>query len=477
MKIKLTLLLLICTVWLSLRIYAQLPGDIDFTFDPGSGLSGNVYALKLQTDGKLLVAGDFSTYNGVTKKYLLRILSDGQLDTTFNRGSGPNGTVTCLVQQPDGKCIIGGGFILYDGKSQPYIARIHSDGSLDTTFKSKFFKDDENEIIAVALQTDGKILVGGTFIRYGADSMNNILRLNPDGSLDTTYKTGTGFNDYVSELAIQPGGKALVAGLFTDYNGSSIKKFLRLNTNGSLDTTFKMGTGLIGTGINGLVWDIAFQPDGKIIIAGRITNYNGVPIKYIARLYADGILDTAFNKGVGPNADVYSVALQADGKMVIGGGFTRYDGHLENCLTRINPDGSRDTTFFTGAGANNQLSHVALQPDGNIFITGRFTTYKTTPRRYIARVVGGGPTGIISHFSKPIVSIYPNPLGSSIHIDHSNVETSQIQIVNDFGQLLIQINADANLTTINTETLPSGVYFVRLFNRKGEVTYTQKVIK
>ena len=112
----------------------------------------------------------------------------------------------------------------------------------------------------MAIQSDGKILVGGTFFTYNGVSANRVIRLNSDGSVDNTFVTGTGFNNYVLSIVIQSDGKILVGGGFTAYNGVSANRIIRLNSDGSIDNTF-----VTGTGFDNYVYSIAIQSDGKIL--------------------------------------------------------------------------------------------------------------------------------------------------------------------------------------------------------------------
>ncbi|MBX2927528.1 MAG: T9SS type A sorting domain-containing protein [Saprospiraceae bacterium] len=283
---------------------------------------------------------------------------------------------------PTGKSSSGGGFTSYNGTPRNFIARLNADGSLDTGFNPG--TGASSGVYAMALQPDGKILIGGFFNSYNGTGRNRIARLNADGSLDTGFNPGTGANDWVQSLALQPDGKILIGGGFTSYNGTGRNRVARLNADGSLDTGFNPGTGA-----NGWVWAMALQPDGKILIGGLFTTYNGTGRNYIARLNADGSLDTGFNPGTGAGSTVWAMALQPDGKILIGGDFTTYNGTGRNRVARLNADGSLDTGFNPGTGANNVVRAMSLQPDGKILIGGAFTGYDGTGRNRVARVNGG----------------------------------------------------------------------------------------
>ncbi len=233
----------------------------------------------------------------------------------------------------------------------------------------------------MSIQSDGKIIIGGLFTSYNGTGRNYIARLNADGSLDATFNPGTGASNNVSTMSIQSDGKIIIGGDFNSYNGTGINRIARLNADGSLDATFNPGTGA-----NGTVLTSSVQPDGKIIIGGDFTFYNGTGRNRIARLNADGSLDATFNPGTGANSYVYTTSIQSDGKIIIGGNFTSYNGTARYRISRMNADGSLDATFNPGTGANNFVLTTSIQSDGKIIIGGYFTSYNGTGRNRIARL-------------------------------------------------------------------------------------------
>jgi len=194
-------------------------------------------------------------------------------------------------------------------------------------------------VAAVAIQSDGKIVIGGVFGLFNGVTVNRIARLNSDGSLDTAFTTnaGTGANGTVYAVAIQPDGKIIIGGAFTILNGVTTNRIIKLNSDGSLDTAFTTNA---GTGANGNVYAVAIQSDGKIVIGGTFTAFNGLTVNRIARLNSDGSLDTAFtiNTGSGASSIVYAVAVQSDGKIVIGGAFTILNGLVRTRLAILGGD-------------------------------------------------------------------------------------------------------------------------------------------
>jgi uncharacterized delta-60 repeat protein len=349
--------------------------DVDPGFDSSTGANGLVRSLAVQSDGKVLIGGLFTTYNGIARNHIARLNTDGSLDTTFDPGSGTsgqNGNVMAIAVQSDGQILIGGAFYTYNGVARGGIARLNADGSLDTSFDPGTGLGSGNPYpMTIVVQSDGKIFIGGWFASYNGVARSCIVRLNADGSLDTTFDSSTGANAHVNAIVVKSDGQILIGGWFTTYNGVALGRIARLNADGSLDTTFNPGTGA-----NNTIYAMAVQSDGQILIGGTFTTYNGVGRSRFTRLNADGSLDTTFlNTGVG--GTVYSIIVQNDGKILISNG-----------IVRFNTDGSPDTTFGSG-GANSTVYAIAVQSNGQIFICGDFTTYGAVARNHIARL--GGP--------------------------------------------------------------------------------------
>jgi uncharacterized delta-60 repeat protein len=430
-------------------------GTLDATFNPGTGLNSYV-SLAVQTDGKILIGGYFTSYNGVVIKHIARLNPDGTLDTTFNLGVGPDSTVRKIIELPNGKILITGDFSTYNNVSRRSIAQLNNDGTLDTDFNPG---TGANGIESIALQADGKILIGGYFASYNGISrsclaqlntdgslntgfnigvgpsssvreiivqsngkiliggaftsynnipINRIARLNADGTLDTTLNAGTGANETISLIAIQPGGKIVIAGNFTSYNDTPIGKIAQLNSDGSLETAF-LNPGGFGTGAANVIFSTVLQPDGKILIGGDFFSYNGTTRNRIARLNPDGTLDTTFNPGTGGNGRIYSIAVQTDGKILIGGTFTGFNGVSKNRITRLNADGTPDTTFNPGTAANAMVYSIVPQTDGKILISGEFTTFNGSTKNRIARLNTDGTPDItftpVTGASGPVYSM------------------------------------------------------------------------
>lgn len=355
-------------------------GAVDLTFNTGSsGTISQVTSLALQADGKVLIGGGFTSYNGIRRNSIARLNADGTLDSSFDPGTGANQAVNALALQAGGKALIGGSFTTYNGTSINRMARLNQDGSLDTTFDPG--TGASNSLYSMATQPDGKVIIGGNFTTYNEVGRNRIVRLHPDGSLDLAYATGSGANNAVTALTLQPDGKALIGGWFTSCHDVPLNRLARLDVDGSLDGSFNPGTGA-----NNAIYAIALQPDNRVLIGGGFTSYNGTSRSYFTRLNADGSVDTTFDAGTGPDGPVNAIALQPDGKLLIGGSFSVYDGVGRHDIARLNADGSLDPSFDPGVGTNSSIMAMAMQPDGKLLVGGFFDLYDGKSADHVGRV-------------------------------------------------------------------------------------------
>jgi uncharacterized delta-60 repeat protein len=364
-------------------------GTLDTSFNVGSGINGGsnqtVYTTLPLTESKVLIGGDFTIYSGssgTTANYIARLNTNGTIDTTF-KGYTNNAVYTSATQS-DGKIIIGGAFTSL-GYLTPAIAKLTTQGNLDYTFNAGAGAN--SNVYTFATQSDGKILIGGLFTSYSGSVANRLARINTNGTLDTTFNAGTGFSSgEVDVIKVQPDGKILVGGSFITYSGSTTNRIVRVNTNGTVDTTFNIGTGFN----NGQVYDLQLQSDGKIVAVGTWTlTYSGSSAIRIARINPSGSLDTTFNSGTtGFNANQYSCQIQNDGKIIVVGLSATYSGSAVQRIRRINTNGTLDTTFNIGtAGLNNTANVARIQPDQKIVVIGSFTSYSGSAAGVVTRIV------------------------------------------------------------------------------------------
>ena len=287
----------------------------DQIFDQGYGFDNGSMTSVIQKDQKIIIGGDFTTYtNGTTYTVnrIIRLNQWGSIDTTFATGGGFNSAVFALALQEDGKILVGGSFDAYDGSSAKYIARLNPDGQLDNFNLGEFGFDNDTYVSCLAVQPDGKILVGGGFNSYNSNTAIKIVRLNPDGTYDNTFLTGDGFNGDVKSIVIQKDGKILVGGQFDAFNGDSANYIARLNPDGSNDGT--IGT----TGFNGGVNCITLQRDGKILVGGQFSQYDSNTISNIVRLESSGAYDPTFAY-LAENQGEVNVIVVNDNTIIAGG--------------------------------------------------------------------------------------------------------------------------------------------------------------
>ncbi len=365
-------------------------------FATGTGFNGAVQSVVVQADGKVLVGGNFLSYNGTTGvNGLVRLNADGTRDATFVTGTGFNGNVLSVAVQADGRVLVGGTFTSYNGTTGlNRLVRLNADGTRDASFVTGTGFD--NQVFSVAVQADGRVLVGGDFTSYdGTTGLNRLVRLNADGTRDTGFATGTGFDVSVRSVAVQADGKVLVVGAFTSYNGTAgVNRLVRLNADGTRDTGFATGTGFPSTGQT--VLSVAVQTDGRVLVGGQFTNYNGTTgVNRLVRLNADGTSDASFATGTGFDGTIRSLAVQTDGRVLAGGDFASYNGTTGlNRLIRLNADGTRDATLATGTGFSSVgeiVQSVAVQADGQVLAGGNFTIYNgTTGQNRLVRLSATG---------------------------------------------------------------------------------------
>ena len=368
---------------------SEPPGSLDTLEDPSAGVNDVVYALALQADGRLLVAGDFTMANGLERNRVARLNTDGSLDQTFSSTSplaGANASVLAIVCQTDGRIVLGGSFTNVNNVRHNFVARVAANGAVDTTF-NPVSAGPNNPVFAVAETFTGstrKLLVGGEFTSINSVSRNFIARLNDDGSLDQGFQVGLGANGNVFAIGVQPDGKAIIGGDFTAVGQVTRHHVARLNTDGSVDLSFDPGAGASDS-----VRSIAVQLDGRIVIGGLFTNVNRTALNHLARLTDRGAVDDTFTPGLGFNDVVTTIAIQPDTRIVLGGQFTLCNGVTRHRLTRLNNDGTLDTMINFGDGADSFVAAVVIQTNGMINLGGGFTHYDDQPRQHLARIYGG----------------------------------------------------------------------------------------
>ena len=334
------------------------------SFGPAAGISGSaVYSLARQSDGRLVVGGNFSALAGVARNYVGRLNENGTLDASFS--AAPTAYVNALVMQPDGKVLIGGDFKYLNGLAIKRIGRVNADGTVDTAFNPSINTQgsDYSSAKSLAVLPNGQILVGGTFNQISLVSRVNFGRVNANGSLDGAYVLHA--DNAVQCIALQPDGKILVGGSFTALGGQPRSRIARLNADGSLDYLFDPGT-------DGQVKAMAVQPDGKILVGGQFSVLAGRSCPNLGRLNSDGTLDPTFDTTA--NGPVNAIVLQSNGRILVGGAFGFLGNEGLSCLGLLNPDGRVDARFAPRLTGQNgvAVNALALQPDNKLVVGGTF---------------------------------------------------------------------------------------------------------
>ena len=436
---------------------ALAPGDFDVSF----GSAGKVVqqlgigpvpdtepeGVALQPDGKIVVVGNASDAVGNNAVLAARYNPNGSLDSSFGTGgkvlTQSGATVTAMALAPDGKIVVGGNHRDLNGHVAFFLARLNSNGSLDNSFGSGGVvftqvgasANKYSDVLAVAVQPDGKVLAGGWATQSTGEGVFMVARLTSKGDFDLSFGTnglqvapvdaGAPADSGVEALALNPDGTILAAGQAKDTNTTYGLVVVRLRSDGSLDSSFGTGAKVLtqlgaGTTPSTNGTSLARQPDGKILVGGEASIGGGRTQAFVARLNPGGTFDSSFGSGgkmltqlgTGPAPDsrVTALALQPNGKVVVGGGGID-NGKFMFAVARLQPSGALDPSFGTGGKVVTQLGSggnpassvrgVALEPDGKL-VTAGSTSYGTAgnSQALVTRLIADlspSPTFTASH--------------------------------------------------------------------------------
>jgi uncharacterized delta-60 repeat protein len=360
----------------------------DMSFDSWSWFNRDVYTTAIQSDGKILVGGIFQTYDTTPANRIIRLNPNWSIDNTFNIWNWfDNNRINKILIQNDGKILVWGSFTWYNWTTANRIIRLNDDGSRDYSFNiwsgfSRYVHD-------IATQDDGKILVWWDFSDYQLFFYDKIIRLNSDWSIDNTFEDNNlFFSSYpVNTIAIQNDGKILVGGNFFEWTYVQTNRIIRLNSTGSWDTSFN-----IWAWFNNNVEKILIQNDGKILVWGSFTWYNWTSANRIIRLNIDWSIDNAFDIWNWFNWTVNTLNIQNDGKILVWGSFTWYNWTTANRIIRLNIDWSIDNTFYiwnwfnTWFLLNVEVTDINIQTNGNIIVWGTFQNFNGNTSKWIVRL-------------------------------------------------------------------------------------------
>jgi uncharacterized delta-60 repeat protein len=373
------------------HLQATPPGQVDLSFDAGSITvfgTPDILAILVQPDGKILIGGLFTQVQGVTRNGLARLHPDGSLDTSFVPPfpvAATLPTAHAFVLQPDGKILVGGQGLNVGGI--PYkIARLNPDGSLDPSFT---LQEMAGGIQAVALMADGRILIGGGFSNIGPVTARTMARLLPDGTLDPSFDLEPTTDEHggaVRTIVVQPDGNFLVGGDFRIVVGAQAFELLaRIRPDATIDTSFNPVFSQNGAPF---VRAIVLRPDGSMYVGGNFGTIDGLTLIGLARLSAAGTPDPAFSTN-GALGAYYDLALQPFGKLLVTGDFFLPPNRWG--IARLDPSGAFDSfspPFGLGPGVGHSM---AVQADGKVLVGGLFHNPGGVPRVGIVRLLNDPP--------------------------------------------------------------------------------------
>ena len=348
--------------------------SVDLSFNASFSAGSSIRTLAIQADGRIIAGGSFTLVNGTSRNNIVRLNSDGSIDLTFDPGAGFNNTVEKVLIQADGKILVGGRFTSYNGIESNALVRLNSNGSLDTTFNANILG---GTVLTIAFQRDtrtgDKILIGGSFNAVGGFTRNGFARLNSDGSLDSGFNPVFGNPQFgtvtIRSILAQDDGKVVVGGSFNGVNGFSRANLIRFNADGTVDTDFNAGN--IGS-----VSLVEPYPGGKYLVTSAIG---------FVRLNNNGSIDNTFQP-LNPNGTINAILVQPDRSIIIGGDFTSLGGLTRMRIARLRENGSVDIGFFP-TGANDAVRALVRQADGRIIVGGDFSTINNVVEISIARLI------------------------------------------------------------------------------------------
>ena len=291
--------------------------------------------------------GAFDGYieNGIPTAYknLIKLNIDLTIDTIFNVGTGFDEILysgSSILEQPDGKIIVTGTFLTYQGVTKNRIVRLNTDASIDSTFITGIGFNNFTQ--SPGIDSNGSIIITGIFNTYNGSSSPRIARLLSNGTIDPTFIIGSGFNNTTTDVLVNSDNSMFVLGYFDSYNGTSVSPGItKLLENGSIDTSFIGGTGIDPYVANNANYFARIPGETSFYVGGYLTSYDGNPAPNIIKLNIDGTVDTSFDPGTGfDGTTVYSLTPIWGDKLLIEGDFINYNGTPSNYAIILNPDGT-----------------------------------------------------------------------------------------------------------------------------------------
>jgi uncharacterized delta-60 repeat protein len=457
-------------------------------FNPGTGANNHVYAILRQPDGKILIGGEFTTYNNIPRNRIARLNTDMSLDMGFDpNGIGFNDAVYSLALVGSDKILVGGRFTQRgNSDAKKCLARLFPNGDIDNTFTNNTWQINTGlpvvRTIAVGSgqANGGKIFAGGSFHSVNGNTSKQLLaKFDVDGNLITSFNSyHNNNNGSINSLSLAGNSYILVGGNNLRISGSDYLLYKFKASDGTLDPTFSMGPANVNLPdkINSVLY---INPD--ILVGGNFSQYNGVSINNIARLNSAGsvVSSSNFNPGTGSNSEINSLDRASDG-FILGGSFTSYNGINRNRIAKIDFLGTHITSFNPGSGADEEVMKVLVQPDGKIILGGVFSNYNGQSAKFVTRITTAN-AGVLGKTLVEEVAIYPNPTRDIFNVDLTTtyLNYNKIEIYDLPGKLVYSDSlTQKSLNSINVASLPSGCYIVFILdNTNNDIRIQAKLIK
>lgn len=352
----------------------------DATFKPVIGPNGNVNQVMPLANGNMILVGGFSDYEkkASLKKpinNIVMISADGDYLPSFASGLGADGSLNTIARLTTGQYMIGGTFSSYNNrKSIGGLTRLNSNGSLDSTIvevvnltplqpKNSFdtvaaFNGRVTGSVRKLFVHNGKSILVGSFTNYGEyfyerstrdrkvigyTPMDMLMRLEANGKLDESYNfnpvTKTSYekpNGGINDAFMEADGKVILVGSFTRFQGTGVNRIVRVDNNGMIDPTFQVGSGADGPVVN-IRYNAVTQ---KYMVSGAFKNFNGKAANGVVMLKKDGSVDDSFNMGTMEGGSVTFSAQLSNGMVVVTGSFNKYNGVIRQGFMMLNSNGT-----------------------------------------------------------------------------------------------------------------------------------------
>lgn len=440
-------------------------------FRPVLQQNGYVRDVAQQPDGRLVAVGSFSEVNDRPVRGIVRLELNGSVDTAFcRRARFGGGYGARVLAQPDGTLLSAGTFAVVGGVAQAGVARLLATGTPDAAFSSPLASS--NDVVELARQADGRLLLAGTLRRSGTSTFATFLRLETDGTIDYGFQPPSG----VTPLALLPlpNGTVLV--------GSAVpgRQVLRLLATGAADPTFTVPV-LVATGSNATIRTLAHQPDGRLLIGGSFTQVGGLATAHVARLLADGQPDPTFtSQQFQATGRATAVTLQPNGRVLLAGVTVPTAAAGSPALYRLLPDGSPDPSFSGSLVPNLGrsflgVSRMLVQADGAIVAAGGFSAVGSLPVLGLARLLDTNVLALRPNTTDPDVQAWPVPAHEQLHLVLAAAHPRRVSLFNMLGKVVFRQDAPFNELTINTSLLNPGLYVLRV-DYAGTPSVTRRVL-